>query len=407
MRKSPIFTVVLPILAIFLVTACSRGRISSVAREDLFTMEIGPLDNQINLFDLVNTTSSHSTNLVMRDGFFYISDPLGKKIVHYNSYGALLFVIYNEETNPPPITLSHNIEDEGVATRWSIAYPLREPGAIAVDSRKQLYTADKVADDKKAFDEENQSLLDTVVLRFDKDGQFINYLGQEGVGGKPFPAVKGIYSCADDELAVVCILSTGWNIYWFNSEGTLLYLVRLPRDSVPASPTGEPLVPTIDSIAPAPDTRKLFLKADYYKPEEKTAPNGDKYIEGVPHSSVIWIMNAENGAFEDSMNVPFFEYTTTENNQKVTQTLPYFMLGVIKNERVFLYFPVDSGYSLLVLTAGSHDQRLGFIQVRNDELEFNTFNLSAEGILSGLVATNWEARLVWWRTDKLLGEMNL
>jgi hypothetical protein len=74
---------------------------------------------------------------------------------------------------------------------------------------------------------------------------------------------------------------------------------------------------------------------------------------------------------------------------------------------VFLYFPVDGGYSLLVLTAGSEEQRLGFIQVRNDELEYNTFNLSAEGILSGLVATNWEARFVWWRTDRLLGEMNL
>jgi hypothetical protein len=68
---------------------------------------------------------------------------------------------------------------------------------------------------------------------------------------------------------------------------------------------------------------------------------------------------------------------------------------------------VDGGYSLLVLTAGSEEQRLGFIQVRNDELEYNTFNLSAEGILSGLVATNWDARLVWWRTDRLLGEMSL
>jgi hypothetical protein len=83
------------------------------------------------------------------------------------------------------------------------------------------------------------------------------------------------------------------------------------------------------------------------------------------------------------------------------------MLGVIKDSRVFLYFPVDGGYSLLVLTAGSREQRLGFIQVRNEELEYNTFNLSAEGILSGLLATEWDARLVWWRTDRLLGEMNL
>jgi hypothetical protein len=127
----------------------------------------------------------------------------------------------------------------------------------------------------------------------------------------------------------------------------------------------------------------------------------------IPDSSVIWIMNVDTGSYDESIDVPFFEYTATENDKKVTQKLPYAMLGVIRDSRVFLYFPVDGGYSLLVLSAGSREQRLGFIQVRNEELEYNTFNLSAEGILSGLLATEWDARLVWWRTDRLLGEMNL
>jgi hypothetical protein len=312
-------------------------------------------------------------------------------------------VIYNEETNPPPITLSHGIEEEGVITRWTITHPLREPGVITVDSRKHIYAADKVEEERRSVDDEHKSLLDTVVLHFDDSGRFVNFLGQEGIGGKPFPLITGIYATVDDEIAVICLLSTGWNIYWFNSEGTLLYLVQLRRDSIPVPPGHDISYSSLDKVAAAPDERKLFFKVNYYSSKE----DEDGNIQALPDSSVIWIMNVESGSYEEPLEVPFFEYTTAENNKKVTQRLFYSMLGVIKNERTFLYYPVDGGYSLLVLAANTKEQRLGFIQVRNEEQEYNTFNLSAEGILSGLLATEWDARLVWWRTDRLLGEMNL
>jgi hypothetical protein len=379
--------------------ACSSSRVSSVARIDLFGLEIGPLDNQINL-SLADGVLSHKASLAMRDGLFYIADTSGKKIIRYTSFGDLLFVIYNDQTNPPPITLRHGIEEEGMATRWSIAHPLKEPGAVTVDSRKHIYAIDKVEEEKTLFDIENKSRLDTVVLHFDESGRFVNFLGQEGTGGKPFPRISGIYATVNDEIAVVCLLPDGWDVYWFSPEGALLYLVHIRKDGIPLPPesAGRGIsFSTMDSIAAAPDERRLFLKVDYYR----------GLSPAVPDSSLVWIVNIEDGTYEDSINVPFFEYTATENNQKISQRLLYSMLGVVKNKRVFLYFPVDGGYSLLVLTAGSREQRLGFIQVRNDELEYNTFNLSPEGILSGLLATNWDARLVWWRTDRLLGEMNL
>ncbi|GHV86511.1 lipoprotein [Spirochaetia bacterium] len=391
-------------LLVFLAfSGCSRGRISSVARMDLFNLEIGPLEDQVSLFNQPGDSSSRRTSLAMRDGLFYISDTSGGKIVRYSSYGDLLFVIYNEETSPPPIALGRGIDEEGMVTRWSVTYPLREPGAITVDSRKHIYTADRAGDERRINDAEDGALLDNVVLHFDDTGRFVNFLGQEGIGGKPFPRITGIYASQNDEIAVVCQLSAGWNIYWYNAEGTLLFLVHLRNDSIP-QPSGSPAdYSSMDTVTAAPDERKLFFKVDYYR---NTVDENNNSMAS-PDSSVIWIMNIENGSYEESINVPFFEYTAVENDKKVTQKLPYAMLGVIRNSRVFLYFPVDGGYSLLVLTAGSKEQRLGFIQVRNDELEYNTFNLSAEGILSGLLATEWDARLVWWRTDRLLGEMNL
>jgi hypothetical protein len=394
---------ILLVLTLLVFSGCSRGRISSVARMDLFSLEIGPLEDQINLFNLLDVGSTGRTSLAMRDGLFYISDSSGAKIVRYNSYGDILFVIYNDEINPPPITLRRGIDEEGMATRWSITYPLREPGALSVDSRKHIYTADKIEQERSQNDAEDKSLLDNMVLHFDEAGRFVNFLGQEGIGGKPFPMITGIYTSREDEVAVVCLISSGWNVYWFSSEGTLLFLIHLRKDSIPLPSDTQASYASVDTVAAAPDDRKLFFKVDYYR--SVSGENDNTAV--LPDSSVIWIMDVETGAYTQSINVPFFEYTSTENNKKVTQKLPYTMLGVIRESRVFLYFPVDGGYSLLVLTAGSREQRLGFIQVKNDELEYNTFNLSAEGILSGLLATEWNARLVWWRTDRLLGEMNL
>jgi hypothetical protein len=82
-------------------------------------------------------------------------------------------------------------------------------------------------------------------------------------------------------------------------------------------------------------------------------------------------------------------------------------LGVVKNGRVFLTFPVEDGYSIMILSTDPNEQRRGFIQVESEELEYNAFSISAEGILSALLATDFNAKLVWWRTDKFLEEIAL
>jgi hypothetical protein len=203
-------------------SGCSKGGVVSVAREDLFTLDIGRLEDQIDLYDLEGGRSVRKTGVTMRDGLFYISDGNGGKIVRYTSYGDLLFMIYNEETNPPPLSLRNNTDEIGLVTRWALSYPLREPGEITVDSRKHIYVDDRLPYERHSFDVENKALLDSMVLHFDADGRFVEYLGQEGVGGSPFPKIEKLYTSVRDEFAVVCRLPLGWNIYWFDVDGTLL-----------------------------------------------------------------------------------------------------------------------------------------------------------------------------------------
>jgi hypothetical protein len=388
---------------ILLFCGCNKEQILSVTREDLFSLDIGRLEDQIDLFNLEGDRSVQKTSLAMRDGLFYISNGNGEKIVRYTSYGDLLFMIYNDETNPPPLSLRPLGEHAGVVTRWALTYPLRSPGAIAVDSRKHIYAEDRFPYERHSFDKETKALLDSIILHFDADGRFVEYLGQEGVGGTPFPRITGIFTTIQDELVVICRLPQGWNIYWFDSEGAPLYQIPLPDKAVPIPRDRSGVFPSVDAIVAAPDARRLFIKVDYYRDTYDESTNTRSGNEG--DGSVIWLMNVEDGSYIGAITVPFFEYTVIVNNRRVTENLLYSMLGVMKDNRIFLSFPVEDGYSILVLSADSREQRRGFIQVDAEELRFNTFYVSEDGILSGLLATNWEVKLVWWRTDRLAGEL--
>ena len=107
------------------------------------------------------------------------------------------------------------------------------------------------------------------------------------------------------------------------------------------------------------------------------------------------------------LEVPFYEITYTEQNRRLTAKMIYSHMGIINNERMFFSFPVDDGYSILVLssdTEGSVSHHQGFIHVDYEDQQFNVFDLSNDGILSGLLVSEWQAKLVWWRTDRLLSE---
>jgi len=383
-------------------TGCGRAqRITSIEREDLFRLDIGIMEDQIALFDPGINQSLRLANHVMKDGLFYISDGNGAKILRYNSFGDLLFMIYNDETNPPPMTLLP-LSDGSLLTRWSVRHPLNEPGEIAVDSRRHIYVRDRLPPELHEFDAGTRSLLNNIILHFDADGRFVHSIGREGVGGTPFPLIEGIYTSVNDEFAVVCRHPQGWDIYWYNSDGMLLFRVQLNLDALPIPPDRGNVVPSLDRISVAVDERALYIKVDYFVHIYDESTNLRIGIES--DSSVIWVMNVETGVWERHIDVPFFEHTVTEQTRRVTHRMLFSMLGMIRNGHAVLTFPVDDGYSILIIsTDSSGTQYRGFISVDNQLLHFNAFSLSADGILSGLLVDDWQVRLAWWRLDRFIG----
>jgi len=388
------------VLSLALTGACKNNQIDSVEREELFTLEIGHMEDQIALYNLDGTRGIRRTGFTMRDGLFYIADGNGGKISRFNSYGDLLFIIYNEETNPPPASLKTNISYEEQATRWAYSYPLEQPGWIAVDSRKHIFVEDRLPPQSHRIDQESNSLLDGIILHFDQDGRFVNYLGCEGIGGSPFPRIVALTATVNDELAVICRLSGGWNIYWFNSSGMLLYLVKISSSVIPAFPDWPQALSVVDSVMASPDSRRLFMKVDYSRDTFDESTNTRTGSE--PVTSAIWILNVENGSYSGMAEIPLFEISQNGGGSKTR--VFYIMLGVSRNGKALLYFPVDTGYSLLYIDTHSNEQQRKNINFSNDEIRYNDFFLSTEGILSAMLADSYNIKLVWWRTDRFMGE---
>ena len=402
MRQIPVFFifVISAVLTVF-AGSCDGTAISSVEREDLFTLDIGPMEDQIALYSLDGSRGIRRTGFTMRDGQFYISDGNTGKIVRYNSYGDILFMIYNEETNPAPITLKTNISDDEQATRWAYQYPLEEPGWIAVDSRRHIYVEDRVSQSDHRFDSDMRALLDGIILHFDHDGRYINFLGREGPGGSPFPRITGLTSTLKDELAVTCRVPDGWDIYWFNPSGSLLFLVKIKSGEIPVLSDWPEALAVIPDITVSPDERKVYIKVDYSRDTFDRSTNTRTGSESI--TSVIWTLNVEDGKYVGSVEVPLYE--VVENGQSTDNKVFYQILGVARHGKVLLYFPVDNGYSLLFVDTHSREQRRGFIQFSNEELKYNDFFLSGEGILSAMLADNFSVKFLWWRTDRFIGEI--
>ncbi|WP_461246574.1 LIC_12708 family protein [Treponema sp. R6D11] len=392
-------TYILLILTLAFFSACKINSVGSVEREELFSLEIGPMEDQIALYKLEGNMGIRRTGFTMREGLFYIADGNAGKIVRYNSYGDLLFMIYNEETNPAPITLKTNISGEEQTTRWAYTYPLDAPGWITVDSRRHIFAEDRLAEQAHRTDPESRAVLDGIILHFDQDGRFINYLGREGIGGSPFPRIVGLTTSAKDELTVICRIPDGWNVYWYNSSGALLYLVKIASEAIPSSKEWPQAITAVDHVAAAPDARKIYIKADYSRDTFDQLTNTRTGSE--PVSSVIWILDVEDGSYSGSIEVPLYEFS--ENNHSADIKVFYSMIGVMRGGKVLLYFPVETGFSILFVDSHSREQRRGILNFFIDELRYNDFFLSPDGILCAMFADNFNVKFLWWRTDKFIG----
>lgn len=382
-------------------SSCGKSSlVHTVAEDRLFSLNYGNFEDELNLFDLAGT-GNVNTYMDMCDGFFYIANGEAKKILELNSYGDLLSLYYNEEVTKEVSFADKNSKN---STKKAVVYPFNTLGPVTVDERKYIYAVDTLPPERQEMDNEEKSLLKNVVIRFDSNGNFIDYIGQQGPGGTPFPYIKDIYTTKKDELVVVCISASGFFAYWFNTDGFLLYSVTLSNSQIPKlvheEETDAPEYISIENIVPDINAKKLYIKVDYYIASLDPAL---KVQSGIDYEkTLLYPLDVESGKYEEPLEIPSYEYSVTENLTKETYNLPYNFLGVTENGWFFFIIPDESGFLVQMVQPDGQRVLKRALPVDHSKILYYTLSLSENGIISGLFVKNECADVVWWRTDSLL-----
>lgn len=387
-----------------LLASCGSPAVVKVDRDLLFTLGMGKLEDQLSLFQQQGPDGELKTRFCMRDGFFYIANGEGKKVLEFTSYGDLLSMIYDPEANPESVTLR---SDESVVEslrKRASQYPFVSAGEIAVNSAKEIFVEDRLPEERRVFDDKEGVLLDRVVLRFRRDGSYNDYIGQEGIGGTPFPYIEGVYSTANDELVVVSREASAkrdaWLVHWFGPQGNLISDLAIPSDRLPMPKTDEKLIAELEGIVPDPESRRLYLFIDYSK--EIVDPS-TRTSSGIAfYATRLVALDPASGARIGDVEVPASEQVDA-GGREIART--YSFLGASRGGKAYFMLPrLDGPYDVMVLDVASGAVKKASIAVAGDETRFSSFFVSQEGILCGLLATETEVRVVWWKLGDLAGD---
>ena len=358
-------------------------------RELLFELSLGKGEDQIDLVQMPNIPFNKKTRIVMKDGLIYVGNGNSNKVMEFSSYGDILSLFYNPHENPVPVLLTRVSEDTSSSNRNAYTFNFRNTGEIAITEKNDLLIEDTVPDNRIDYDESTETILNRIVLRFDGEGEFINFLGREGVGGTPFPYIEKIEVNSKDEIIIITRTKITWNIYWYSNNGSLKYTIRVPLDDLPVPP-GENSIPSLETIVSGRQENAIYLKVDYYN-KETTDHNYTM--------SCIWEYNIDREEYTKFIRIPEPDFDEGDD-------IPGF-LGV-NNAGYYFFIAHETGntFQMMVLADNGAVVARSELTMMDEEISYRDFYLDQNGLLVALLGKYDRAEIVWWRSDKLSGVQN-
>lgn len=390
------------ILSILVILAgCQRNEtVQSINENKLFDISYGNFEEQLSVYDL-NNIGNIRYGITMQDGFFYIIDGESKKIMELNSYGDLLTLFYNGDSEIAKIIKKSNRTAE--STHHEVNYPFDYPGMIATDSNKNIYTVCSVPRDRQEQSEDGTMLYSQTVLRFARNGSSVEYIGQQGPGGTPFPLIKNIYTTSKDELVVIATSTEGEIVYWFANDGFLKYMVPVVTKDVPMiqeNDDGMELYWTIENVIPDLLDYKLYVQINFYSTyidEDSKVQSGINFLQ-----TMLYPLNIENEQYEDPIVIPPYEEYVLSDYSKITYKIPYDFLGVTKNGWKYFIVKTDNGFNIEMIQSDTQRTLRRHFNTDHNNIWYYTMALSSDGIITAMYLEKEKAQVVLYRTDSLI-----
>jgi len=388
-----------------LCLSCSKEERKSMEREDLFKLRYGFFEDEINLTHFYEREESVDSQIFMKDGFFYISNSQAKKVMKFTSFGDILGLYYNAEFNENAISheashISENTDEKGkkdevIHTVLSAKYPFNCPTFITVSDEKDLYVVDRLEERDLEVDYEDEIFLKNIVLHFNEKGEFVDYIGQEGYGGSPFPQIFKITSNAENELIVACRVREDFHLYYYDAKGVLKDKCIIEASNLKKLyKNDENIYINIESAYPAYNDAKVYIKCDYYLQE---IDESTKVRKGISiEKSMLYVLNRTNKDIT-SFELPTYNFTETVGGERVSVAKIYEMIGTDSDGKIFLITPHKTGYSLIFFDVET--KRFYQHTLYVPPALYTSFSVGEGGILSALFATEEDVLISWWKSS--------
>jgi hypothetical protein len=389
---------------LFVAGACGDGSVDVLPKQELFSLSLGKMDDQLDLFNTGRINRKNS--FFMRDGFFYIANGNSLKILQYSSFGDLLLLLYNSDPaiNPPTSILKSNDLEDRVSNRIAAEYPFIQVGEIASDSAANIYVEDRVAREQIIEDKNEGVLLASRILVFSNEGKLEHMIGQEGIGGTPFPYISRLFITRVDDLVVVCTVPRSTLVFWYSKDGSLLHSLEFRSESLP---NDEKSTASLVTIQPDLVRYQLYVQLLYFTDEIDQSTNTKSTVKDTMNK--VYTYDVDSRKFVSSFVVPDSGRLKIKNDGgEVDIPAPsYEFLGV--NVNGYYYFLRPEGINdmrLLILDPKGREEKSRILSIdESDEFElfYKYLHLSYDGIISAFLGTRDSVNVVWWRTDTLIG----
>ncbi len=380
-----------------------RPQLTKVHYQGLFSLEIGLSENKIALFQMPNSPIRHNLYIDMRDGLISISNSSQNKILTFTSYGDLLRAIYQPALNPLPTYLSSQEDQQLRFNRRGIEYEFHHLEDIAVGENNYIYAVNQLPADQLVVDRERQLVQDRVVVRIAPNIE-LHYIGQEGLGGTPFPAIHDIFVVGDNELIVVCKQNMQWQIYWYTPEGALRYRLDIDDAHFPALIRPSDIVELVQ-VVPDPKDQRLYLKIDFFNEFSGSDTTVQYGIEQVA-SRIYWI-DLPRANYAGYIDIPSTSPSNAASTSNENWHISYNFLGVTEGQYMVLwgYPPNQNPHILVIGTNSDVVLRHEIAELPTNQL-FSDYTLSPDGVIVALQGYYDRVDVVWWRMDEFLRSIN-
>jgi hypothetical protein len=390
----------LALAIVLLMGGCTAGVPDLLPRKDLFSVRLGKVEDGIDLFQAKGIKSQRKNRIFMRNGIFFIANGNAGKVMEFSSYGDLITLLYNPQENVRPYSAGQDKAGGRVSNKQVVPYTFQEVGEVAVTRSGTLLVEDRAPQARSVRDPKLGVMLSNVLLRFDKRRQYVDYLGQEGIGGSPLPYVQGLYVTTGDDIVAVCKTPAQWLVFWYNDQGVRRYAVSIDLSTLPMPAPGSPLIPSLVEVRPDPEMPLIYLLIDYY-PDGAAASERERRVE-----SRIYTLNLASGSYDAWFSLPYETQDlagASEFEPKIVQSLHSFLGVTLGGNFLFTNHWADDRYQLTIMDRNGRVMQKRLMAIEDSKLVDMDLHLSFDGVLSAFLGLDDRAQIAWWRADSLIG----